>query len=294
MTPAIPYQQQVMLAEWTTYRVGGTAQWFACPRTLADLHRLLTWATAEQAPVTVLGAGSNVLVSDRGIEGLVLCTRYLRGATWDEQTGQVTAAAGMPLPQLAWEAARRGWQGLAWAVGIPGTVGGAVVMNAGAQGGCTAEYLVSAEVWMDGHIVTLTPAELGYSYRFSKLQITPGVVLSACWQCTPGHDPAVLLRQTGDYLHHRRTTQPYHLPSCGSVFRNPPHYKAGWLIEQSGLKGYQIGQAQVSPLHANFIVNLGGATAQHIYDLICHVQATVAQRWGIQLQPEVKFIGDFS
>ncbi|MCS6782653.1 MAG: UDP-N-acetylmuramate dehydrogenase [Gloeomargarita sp. SKYBB_i_bin120] len=293
MTAVVLWQAQVPLAAWTTYRVGGNAQWFACPRTLAELQALLAWVTREQVPLTVLGAGSNVLISDRGIEGLVLCTRYLRGATWEKQTGQVIAAAGMPLPQLAWEAARRGWRGLAWAVGIPGTVGGAVVMNAGAQGGCTAEYLVSAEVWMDGQIRTLTPADLDYRYRDSRLQRTLGVVLSARWQCCPGDDPLALLQQTGAYLHHRRTTQPYHLPSCGSVFRNPPQYAAGWLIEQSGLKGFQIGRAQVSPLHANFIVNLGGATAQNIYDLICYVQATVAERWGIHLQPEVKFLGAF-
>ncbi|MEN9208636.1 MAG: UDP-N-acetylmuramate dehydrogenase [Gloeomargarita sp. GMQP_bins_120] len=284
---------QAPLAEWTTYRVGGPAEWLACPRTLEELQMALAWAEKRQVPVTVLGAGSNVLISDRGLPGLVLCTRYLRGMTWDEQTGQVVAAAGVPLPQLAWEAARRGWQGLAWAVGIPGTVGGAVVMNAGAQGGCTAEYLVSAQVWLEGTVHTWTPADLHYDYRFSRLQGTPGVVIAACWQCLPGQDPQVLLRQTGDYLQQRRTTQPYHLPSCGSVFRNPPGYKAGWLIEHSGLKGYRIGQAQVSPLHANFIVNLGGATAQQIYDLIGYVQATVAARWGVYLQPEVKFLGKF-
>jgi len=117
---------------------------------------------------------------------------------------------------------------------------------------------VAAEVFQAGEVITYRNAELNYAYRTSRLQTDGGVVLSGCWQCTPGHDPQRLLQQTSDYLHHRRSTQPYHLPSCGSVFRNPPAAKAGWLIEQSGLKGYQIGQAQVSPMHANFIVNLGG------------------------------------
>ncbi|MEN9216458.1 MAG: UDP-N-acetylmuramate dehydrogenase [Gloeomargarita sp. HHBFW_bins_162] len=291
--PLAQCQAQASLAELTTYRVGGSAEWLALPRCLEELQTLLTWAAQAKVPTTVIGAGSNLLISDRGVPGLVLCTRYLRGVTWEETTGQVTAAAGMPLPQLAWEAARRGWQGLAWAVGIPGTVGGAVVMNAGAQGGCTADYLISADVWQEGAIVTLTAPELKYDYRYSCLQTRPGVVVSARWQCLPGSHPQEILQKTSDYLQHRRRTQPYHLPSCGSVFRNPSDYKAGWLIEHSGLKGYQIGQAQVSPMHANFIVNLGGATAQNIYDLIHHVQAVVQQNWGIKLHPEVKCLGDF-
>jgi UDP-N-acetylmuramate dehydrogenase len=287
-------QAQVVLAPWTTYRVGGPAQWLAMPRSQQELEQVLQWATVQQLPVTVIGAGSNLLVSDRGVPGLVLCTRYLRGVEWHAESGQVTAAAGMPLPQLAWDAARRGWQGLAWAVGIPGTVGGAVVMNAGAQGSCTADVLVWAQVWQAGQVITYTKADLAYAYRSSRLQSMPGVVLAARWQCIPGQDPHQLLRQTSAYLQHRRRTQPYHLPSCGSVFRNPPQYAAGWLIERSGLKGYRIGQAQVSPLHANFIVNLGGATAQDIYALIHHVQRVVAERWGILLHPEVKYLGEFN
>ncbi len=294
MTPRGECRQQAALAELTTYRVGGKAEWLALPRTPAELEEVISWAHQHDLPVTVVGAGSNLLISDRGLAGLVLCTRYLRGVQWEETTGRVTAAAGMPLPPLAWEAARRGWQGLAWAVGIPGTVGGAVVMNAGAQGGCTADFLVEAQVLQDGQRVTLTAQDLAYAYRASQLQTHPAIVLSTYWQCTPGHDPQHLLQQTSDYLQHRRSTQPYHLPSCGSVFRNPPEYKAGWLIEQSGLKGYQIGQAQVSPMHANFIVNLGGARAQDIYDLIRYVQAVVAQRWGVDLHPEVKFLGEFT
>ncbi|WAS05608.1 UDP-N-acetylmuramate dehydrogenase [Gloeomargaritales cyanobacterium VI4D9] len=293
MTSGVPCREQVDLAALTTYRVGGRAQWLALPRCVEELQTAVAWAHQSHLPVTVIGAGSNVLISDQGLKGLVICTRYLRGVQWDERTGRVTAAAGMPLPQLAWDAARRGWEGLAWAVGIPGTVGGAVVMNAGAQGGCTADVLVAAEVFQAGEVITYPNAALNYAYRTSRLQTDGGVVLSGCWQCTPGHDPQRLLQQTSDYLHHRRSTQPYHLPSCGSVFRNPPAAKAGWLIEHSGLKGYQIGQAQVSPMHANFIVNLGGATAQDIYDLIHHVQGVVAEKWGMELHPEVKFLGEF-
>ncbi len=294
MTATELCREQAALAELTTYRVGGRAQWLALPRSPEELENVVAWAHQQHLAVTVLGAGSNLLISDRGLAGLVVCTRYLRGVRWEETTGRMMAAAGMPLPQLAWEAARRGWQGLAWAVGIPGTVGGAVVMNAGAQGGCTGDFLIEAQILRDGEIATLTARDLAYGYRSSCLQSNPAVVLLTYWQCTTGHDPQNLLQETSDYLHHRRSTQPYHLPSCGSVFRNPPAYKAGWLIEQSGLKGYQIGQAQVSPMHANFIVNLGGATAQNIYDLIHHVQAVVNENWGIKLHPEVKFLGEFT
>ena len=136
----------VSLAPLTSFRVGGVAEWYAAPRRIEDLKACLDWATLEELPITMLGAGSNLLISDRGLSGLVLSTRHLQGAQFDPLTGQVTVMAGEPLPRLAWEAARRGWTGLEWAAGIPGTVGGAVVMNAGAQGSCTADTLLQTQV----------------------------------------------------------------------------------------------------------------------------------------------------
>ncbi|NEP19833.1 MAG: UDP-N-acetylmuramate dehydrogenase [Leptolyngbya sp. SIO4C1] len=287
-------QSQVSLAPLTTFRVGGLAEWFVAPRSLADLQASLQWATAEGLAVTVLGAGSNLLISDVGLSGLVICTRYLRQTRFDEATGQITATAGEPVATLAWKAAKRGWRGFEWMVGIPGTVGGAVVMNAGAHGCETAQILVSTEVLdPDGSRAVLLPEALDYRYRTSNLQGCDRLVTQATFQLQPGSSPADVKAATAADLEQRRSTQPYHLPSCGSVFRNPTEHSAGWLIENSGLKGFQIGQAQVAQMHANFIVNCGGAKAADIFQLIQHVQATVEAKWHLHLRPEVKILGDF-
>jgi UDP-N-acetylmuramate dehydrogenase len=287
-------QAQFSLADFTTFRVGGPAEWFMAPRNLSELTAGLAWAQSKAMPVTLLGAGSNLLISDRGLPGLVICTRYLRQADFDETTGRVTAAAGTPLATLAWKAAKRGWNGLVWSVGIPGTVGGAVVMNAGAHGHETAAILVEAQVLEpDGSLVTVLPQELNYAYRTSALQRDGRIVTQATFQLQPGYDPAEIRAVTAADLAQRRASQPYHLPNCGSVFRNPVRHSAGWLIEQSGLRGFQIGQAQVAHRHANFILNCGGAKAQEIFQLINHIQATVEARWSLQLTPEVKMLGEF-
>ena len=285
---------QVSLQKLTTWRVGGTADWLATPRRREDFDQLLAWARAEAVDVTILGAGSNVLISDRGIPGLVICTRHWRQGQFDTVTGQVRVAAGEPLPTLAWKVAKRGWRGLEWAVGIPGTVGGAVVMNAGAHGGCTADLLVSTTVLdLNQQVRELSPTDLAFAYRTSCLQGSGKVVLEATFQLEPGHDPAVVMADTLAGLNQRRATQPYDYPSCGSVFRNPLPHSAGWLIEQAGLKGYRLGNAQGAERHANCILNLGGATAADIYRLIHQVQSEVWQRWSLQLHPEVQFVGEF-
>jgi UDP-N-acetylmuramate dehydrogenase len=235
-----------------------------------------------------------LLISDDGIRGLVMCTRRVRKTEFDVAKGQITVAAGEPLPTAAWKVAKRGWRGLEWAAGIPGTVGGAVVMNAGAHGGCAAEQLVSATV-IDPQrgILRLTPEALGFRYRTSALQDSGAIVLEATFQLDPDHDPAVVVADTLAGLEQRRATQPYDAPSCGSVFRNPYPHTAGWLIEQAGLKGYRLGQAQVAQRHANFILNCGGATASDIHQLIRYVQEQVQAQWSLWLKPEVKFIGEF-
>jgi UDP-N-acetylmuramate dehydrogenase len=285
---------QVPLATLTSFRVGGPAEWYVAPKHWEDLQACFAWAHAEGLPVTLLGAGSNLLISDRGLPGLVVGTRRLRHTQFDPDAGLVTVGAGDPLPRLAWQSAERGLQGLEWAVGIPGTVGGAVVMNAGAHGGCMADVLVYADVLLpDGSLKRLTARELRYRYRTSFLQGKNWLVTQAVLQLTPGVDPLKLTTLTSEHLHHRRSTQPYHLPSCGSVFRNPSEYKAGWLIEQAGLKGYQIGGAQVAQRHANFILNCGNATATDIFQVIRYVQQMVEQRWSLRLEPEVKILGEF-
>lgn len=288
-------RSQVPLAPLTTFRVGGPAEWLTTPRTLQQIQMAVDWALERELPLTFLGAGSNLLISDQGLSGLVVCTRYWRSTRFDEATGQVTAAAGEPLPSLAWKAAKRGWRGLEWAVGIPGTVGGAVVMNAGAHGACTADIFKSAQVYQPNQGWGVLQADaMGFQYRSSVLQKQSYPVMQATFQLEPGHDPVAVIADTQADLEQRRATQPYDLPSCGSVFRNPRPHSAGWLIEQSGLKGYRLGHAQVAERHANFILNRGGATATDIFRLIHYVQDQVEARWEVRLKPEVKMLGEFS
>lgn len=288
-------RRQVALADYTTWRVGGPAEWLAEPADIHQLQELLQWAQIESLPIRVIGAGSNLLISDRGLPGLTLCLRKLQGSQVCGDSGEVSAWAGEPIPTLARRTAKAGLHGLEWAVGIPGTVGGAAVMNAGAQGGCTAERLVSVDVLdlqgTSSEPITLTSEVLDFSYRHSRLQSAEHLVIAARFLLEPGHDPVELSRRTSDNLSHRTTTQPYQWPSCGSVFRNPEPLKAGQLIESLGLKGRRVGAAEVSNIHANFIVNLGGATAADIGNLIELVQTEVERDRGIRLHTEVKRLG---
>ncbi len=285
---------KVSLSSYTSYRVGGLAEWYVAPRSLESLQDSIEYAKENELSITVLGAGSNLLISDNGIPGLVIATRHMRHSNFDSESGIATFAAGESIPALAWAAAELGWEGFEWAVGIPGTIGGAVVMNAGAHNSCIADILVSVEVLSpDGTLQTMTCDELNYTYRTSVLQGSNLIVTQATLQLQPGADPALVTATTKQHKKHRLATQPYHLPSCGSVFRNPKPHSAGRLIEETGLKGFKIGQAQVAELHANFIVNCGGATAKDVFNLIRHVQHQVQERCSIGLHPEVKMLGDF-
>ena len=284
---------KVPLADFTTWRVGGPAEWLAEPTSIEQVSGWLNWAKERGLPCRVIGAGSNLLIHDEGLTGLTLCLRRLQGVELDEQSGVVRALAGEPIPSLARRVAQAGLKGLAWAVGIPGTVGGAAVMNAGAQGGSTSEWLESVQVMplKGGVPFELTREQLDFDYRHSRLQQEPLLVLSAQFRLDPGHDPQELRRITSGNLSKRTSTQPYTQPSCGSVFRNPEPFKAGRLIEELGLKGLRIGGAEVSTVHANFIVNSGDATAEDIDQLIKLVQARVQSRHDLSLHPEVKRLG---
>ena len=290
--PGLPPRQQVPLSEFTTWRVGGPAEWLAEPTTVDEATAWLDWANQNDLPCRVIGAGSNLLINDQGLSGLTLCLRRMQGVTVDERSGLVEALAGEPIPSQARRGAPAGLQGLAWAGGIPGTVGGAAVMNAGAQGGCTAESLESVRVIpiAGGDSFELTRDQLEFDYRHSRLQHEPLLVLSARFRLNPGHDPQELRRITSGNLSKRTSTQPYTQPSCGSVFRNPEPLKAGQLIEDLGLKGTRIGGAEVSTLHANFIVNTGAATAMDIDRLISLGQARVHDRHALSLHPQVKVL----
>ena len=287
-------RQGVGLDEFTTWKVGGTADWFAEPVHQGEIRALVAWSGQHGLPLHCIGAGSNLLIGDRGLDGLTLCNRRLQGSCLDATDGWIDAEAGEPIPSLARKAARAGLSGLEWAVGIPGTVGGAVVMNAGAQGGCIAEWLHSVQLLdpkQPDRTLTWSASDLDFGYRQSRLQQEPLIVLSARFRLDYGHDPATVTARTSANLHSRTSTQPYQQPSCGSVFRNPEPHKAGHLIEALGLKGLQIGGAQVSPMHANFIVNLGGASAADMAALIAAVKRRVHAAHGITLHPEVKRLG---
>jgi len=293
LSTSIPLRSNVPLADFTTWRVGGPAQWLLEPTTVNDTLEALQWAQHNQIPCRVIGAGSNLLIHDDGLPGLTLSLRKLQGATVDADSGVVEALAGEPIPTLARRAARAGLDGLAWSVGIPGTVGGAAVMNAGAQGGCTADCLESVRVapLEGGDSFELGRDQLAFDYRHSRLQEDQLVVLSARFRLDPGHNPDEITRITSGNLSHRTSTQPYTQPSCGSVFRNPEPLKAGRLIEGLGLKGSRIGGAEVSTIHANFIVNTGAATAANIDQLIQRVQQQVEAAHAVRLHPEVKRLG---
>ncbi len=286
-------KSSVPLANYTTWQIGGPAEWLAEPTSIKELQELLKWGKQQRVTYQIIGAGSNLLINDSGIAGLSLCMRKLNGSEINKTSGLVEAWAGEPLPTLARRSARAGLHGLEWAIGIPGTVGGAAVMNAGAQGDCTAQWLDSVRVIdLNGKgPFEIKRDELEYDYRYSRLQQEDLLVISTRFKLEPGHDSKEISLITNKNLNHRTSTQPYHLPSCGSVFRNPEPLKAGQLIEELGLKGHRIGGAEISNIHANFITNNGQATAQDIKELIAVVQERMLKKYGLSLIPEVKQLG---
>ncbi len=289
----INLNSNISLANFTTWKIGGLAEWIAEPKDIYELTNFISWAKVNNIPCNIIGAGSNLLISDNGIKGLTLCTRKLHGYQVDSQTGIVEACSGEPIPNLARQVAKKGLHGLEWAIGIPGTVGGATVMNAGAQNGSMEDRIISVKVLCTetNKIYDLKKNKLEFSYRNSLLQAEKLIVLSSRLQLEPGFDPKRLINQTNENLKKRLSTQPYHLPSCGSVFRNPKNNRAGRMIEELGLKGLKQGEAEVSSMHANFIVNKGFAKASDVARLISIIQTKVEEKHGVLLHPEVKRFG---
>ncbi len=284
--------REVPLSQYTTFRIGGPADLLVVTHTAHELACAVTVAQAHEVPWWILGGGSNVLVSDAGVRGLTIVNRC-RGIQLCPGH-RVWAESGVLLAGLARETIRAGLAGMEWAVSVPGTVGGAIVGNAGAHGGCIADRLLWAEVLHpDGKRVTYPAAALELTYRSSRLKTgeLKGVVLSAAFQLEPGAG-ALLRQRAAEYLAYRRQTQPAEA-SVGSIFRNPPGDFAGRLIEAAGLKGAQEGQAQISAVHANFIINRGGATAADVVRLINRAQQAVWQQFGIRLEPEILLVGDW-
>lgn len=287
------------LARHTTFRIGGPAEWYAVATTTAQLAALADAGRADGLPVTVLGGGSNVLVADEGIRGLVIANQARSYGVQDAVSHCLVADSGVLLAGLARWAMRNGLSGLEWAVSVPGTVGGAVIGNAGAHGSDVAANLAWAEVHYPGRgTERLTGEALAYTYRSSLLKrqlaesdahVPAPVVLSAAFNLTAG-DTAEMTARADGYLARRRASQPVE-PSAGSIFRNPPGDYAGRLVESVGLKGHAIGGAQVSPRHANFIVNTGSATAANVVALMNLMRCRVYVASGHELVPEILFIG---
>jgi len=279
------------LDEHTSLRIGGPADFYVRARSEDDLLGAIKVAREHELPVFILGGGTNLLVSDRGIRGVVLHNGWSETQV-DGTT--VTAASGTPLASVAAVAARSGIAGLEWMATVPGTVGGAIHGNAGAFGSDTADALVDATlVDLNGDVWTQDRGSLAYSYRTSALQGTPIICLRARFRGVSG-DRAVAVAKIKEMANQRIAKQPLAQPNTGSIFRNPEGDHAGRLIEAAGLKGVRIGGAQVSEKHANFIVNTGDATAADVWALMQRCMAAVKERFSIELVPEVERVGEWS
>lgn len=278
------------LAPHTSLRIGGPADFFLRVASERDLLGAIEVAREHELAVFLLGGGTNLLVADRGIRGVVLQNGWRETAV-DGDT--ITASSGTELAHVAAVAARAGIEGLEWMATVPGTVGGAVHGNAGAFGTETADVLVDAElVDLNGDSWVSRVDELGYAYRTSSLQGTPIVCVRARFRGRAG-DRKTAVQRIKDMANERMKKQPLAQPNTGSIFRNPPGDHAGRLIEAAGLKGRAVGGAMVSEKHANFIVNTGGATADDVSALMKICQAEVAERFGVKLVPEVELVGEW-
>lgn len=278
-----------MMSRHTTWRIGGPADIFFTPANRIDLEKALNFANVNKLPITIIGGGSNILVREEGIKGLVINLCGIKKVHFEGE--KIIAEGGVKLPVLAAQAAAQGLTGLEFAAGIPGTIGGAVVMNAGAHGG-TMEDVVTNVVVMDykGNIAQLNNSEMDFGYRSSRLKFEQFIVIEVGFKLEWGNQQEIREKMEA-YLSFRKEKQPWQYPNAGSVFKNPPGDSAGRLIDFIGAKGWQIGGAQISQKHANFIINRGGATSQDVLMLMGKVQEEVYKKFNIVLEPEVLILG---
>lgn len=287
--------EKTELSSFTSWMVGGPADFFALPTTIDEVHKAQAWANEKQIPITVISGGTNILVSDLGIEGLVICLRKLKGIEIKSTVGrlQFEALAGTPKATLLKTFLSHKLMPALFLAGLPGDVGGGVVMNAGVGENFSPREFVEIVDFIDvaheGKIKRFKKDELKWSYRHLE-GYKPGIVVRAgfSWEMKPDSRLIDLVKDANKTRLHK---QPLELPSCGSVFKNPPGQKSGSLIEKSNLKGFQIGGAQVSTKHANFIVNKNKATATDIHNVIEHVRSTVLAQFGVKLETEVVYLG---
>ncbi len=284
------------LAPYTSLRIGGPVDALVQVDNLEALRQVLDVANRHEIPLSVLGGGSNILIRDGGVRGIMLSLRGAFRSCWlqpnaDGETADVKVGAGYSLSRLAMQVGRLGWSGLEFSYGIPGTLGGAMVMNAGTSLGDMSGTLVATRMLCrDGEIYELPVSAAGLRYRASSYP--PGaVLLEATLRFQRGDASAISSTMRGGYRR-RRQTQPLTLPSAGSTFTNPHGRAAGYLIERLGLKGTRIGGAQVSSVHANFITNVARATAADVETLIAHIRHRVQEAYGISLTREVRIVGE--
>jgi UDP-N-acetylmuramate dehydrogenase len=280
------------MAKHTTFKIGGPADILVIPDSIQQLQRILRLCNENNWPVTLLGECSNVLIADEGIRGVVILSAGLSKVEINAKPGEIgyiTAGAGVRLAKVADMACKAGLQGLEFAHAIPGSVGGAVYMNAGAfdheiAGVCTSITLLRKEL-----VLTLGTSEIGFGYRTSRMQQEGGYIVEATFRLLPG-DPEEIRETINGLNARRRQKQPYE-PSAGSVFKRPKGLFAGKLVEDAGLKGYTVGGAQVSEKHAGFIINKGGATAEDVCQIMDTVRKRVYERFGVWLEPEIEILG---
>lgn len=280
------------MSRHTTFKIGGPADYFLMPDKDTDVGRIVKICKESAIPYFILGNGSNLLVGDGGYRGAVIQIYKNMSAVTVEGT-EITVQAGALLSSVAAAAKNAALTGFEFAGGIPGTMGGAVVMNAGAHGGEMKDVLTEVTVMdEEGEIVTLPADKLELGYRTSIIKTAGYIVLEAKLQLKEGN-PEVIRETMKDLTIRRTTKQPLEYPSAGSTFKRPEGYFAGKLIMDSGLAGYQVGGAQVSEKHCGFVINAGGATARDVRTLMDNVRDIVYKKYGVTLEPEVKFLGDF-
>ncbi len=288
LLPEIELRYNEPMAKHTSFRIGGPVELMAFPKSVEELQKLLKTSALLDIKPIILGAGTNVLAPDGGMNGLVICLKDCLDGMAIHGDGSLRVAAGVTMARAAMFAANHGLSGLEFAHGIPGTVGGGVYMNAGAYGGEICQ--VCRRVWildLSGVLRSCSGQEMDFSYRHSRLEDEGGIVVAAEFALTPAPEQEIRDRMQ-DLAGKRRTSQPLDKPSAGSTFKRPVGGYAAALIDQAGLKGFQVGGAAVSEKHAGFVVNLGGATARDVLELMTQVSDRVYEMSGIRLEPEVR------
>ena len=288
LLPNIDLKMNEPMAKHTSFKIGGGAEVMAFPKNPEELSAILKTSALLDVNPAILGAGTNVLAPDAGIPGLVICLKDCMDGMEQLDGNRIRIAAGVTMTRAAVFAANLGLSGLEFAHGIPGTVGGGVYMNAGAYGGEIVQVCESVEVMdMSGNLTVYSNEQMQFSYRHSVLEDEGGIVVSATFRLSPA-DPAEIKAKMKELQGKRSASQPLDLPSAGSAFKRPVGGYAAALIDQAGLKGYSVGGAAISTKHAGFAVNLGGATAEDVRNLLKQVSDIVFEKSGIRLEPEVR------